>query len=186
MKRIILIAAILFILLVTVIFSLVRFSQKEAEKDEIEQSIEPEWYYLQDSQKYLYIYGKATKNNIEASQQAAFLNATSESPTTIAAETRKVFTEIVNQAQIHDQTSITGIDKIITKTSGSEFSGLTIAKRRTYIYDDGKHQTFVRLKVPRHEVLESLLELLAKDEPLSRSLEACSSFQTLIETSQPD
>lgn len=186
MRRLIVIAVILTVLLVTVVISLVLFSREEAIQEAEKQELKPEWYNKQDNPDYLFVYGVASRSNKEMSQQAAFAGASAEAAFYVGSFVEKVLSEIAGESAANNDTLRDELNKISETAANAEFSGMTIDKRRTYMFDDGNYQTFVRLKIPKHEINRAVIKQVSKNKPLLNKVESSSGYQELLKNSSEE
>lgn len=179
MNRITFTIIALIILLVLVVVSLMLFSRNEGTEDDVlGTQIQPEWYGLQDDNEYFFTYGQSVRASAELAEKSAYTNAMAEAASLVNSQVRIIVSEIKDEAAIDDEELI---ERVVITTSEATLSGVSISQRRTVSLPDGRHQSFVKVQIPKTEVANSVVNNIKEDETLYRRLMESETFRNLTQ-----
>ncbi|MBW6515664.1 MAG: LPP20 family lipoprotein [Candidatus Cloacimonetes bacterium] len=169
----------LIVLAVIGLLILTACSSGKSSKAKLTQAFHPDWYDLQDNPEYVYTYGQAEKVSQNASEQAAYANAMQEAANYVEAHVQSLIKNYTEEAGVKDPQVLALTSSVARVISNAKFSGTQISKRESYIKEDGRYQTFIRVSIPKDEINRNLRNQIRNEEALYNQFKASQAFQEL-------
>jgi len=85
----------------------------------------------------------------------------------------------VEEAGVEDPQVLALTSSVARVVSNARFTGTTISRRQTFVMDNGRYQTFVRVSIPKNEINNNLHNQIKNEEALYNQFRASQAFQEL-------
>lgn len=140
---------------------------------------QPEWYGLQGDTEYVFTYGQSVNVSQNASERAAYANAMQEAAQYVESHVQSMIKNYVEEAGVTDPQVLALTSSVARVVANANFSGTQIARRETFVVEDGRYQTFVRVSIPQSEVNRTLRNQIRNEEALYNQFKASQAFEEL-------
>ncbi len=140
---------------------------------------EPDWFGLQGDPDFVYTYGQAEKVSQNASEQAAYANAMQEAAQYVEAHVQSMIKNYTEEAGVEDPQVLALTSSVTRVVSNAKFSGTQISRRQSYVTDENRYKTFIRVSIPKDEIDRSLRNQIRNEEALYNQFKASQAFQEL-------
>ncbi len=140
---------------------------------------QPDWYNLQGNPEYVYTYGQAVRVNQNAAETAAYANAMQEAAQYVEAHVQGMVKNFMEESGYDDPQVLQMTSQVTRVVADAQFSGTTVSERRSFVLDNGRYQTFVRVSIPKEAINRNLADQIRNEEALYNQFRASQSFQEL-------
>jgi hypothetical protein len=169
----------LIVALVVVMLVLTACSGGKASKYKMKAVFQPDWFSIQNNSEYVYTYGQAEKVSQNASEQAAYANAMQEAAQYVEAHVQSMIKNYTEEAGVEDPQVLALTSSVARVVANAKFNGTQIAKRETFVTENGRYKTFIRVSIPKNEVNRNLRNQIKNEEALYNQFKASQAFQEL-------
>ncbi len=145
------------------------------------QVFQPDWYDLQGDSEYVFTYGQSEKVSQNASETAAYADAMQEAAQYVEAHVQSMIKNYVEEAGVEDPQVLALTSSVARVVANARFTGTQISKRETFVMENGRYKTFVRVSIPQNEIRNTLRSQIRNEEALYNQFKASQAFQELDE-----
>jgi hypothetical protein len=140
---------------------------------------QPEWYNQQGDPEYVFTYGQSEKVSQNASEQAAYANAMQEAAQFVEAHVQSMIKNYIEEAGVEDPQVLALTSSVARVIANARFSGTQISRRESFVMENGRYKTFVRVSIPKNEINNNLHNQIKNEEALYNQFKASQAFQEL-------
>jgi hypothetical protein len=83
------------------------------------------------------------------------------------------------EAGVEDPQVLALTSSVTRVVSNAKFSGTQISRRQSYVTDENRYKTFIRVSIPKDEIDRSLRNQIRNEEALYNQFKASQAFQEL-------
>lgn len=140
---------------------------------------QPDWYGIQGDPEYVFTYGQATRVSQNAAETAAYANAMQEAAQYVEAHVQGMVKNFMEESGFENPQVLQMTSQVTRVVANAQFSGTTVSQRRTFVVENGRYQTFVRVSIPKNEINRNLTQQIRNEEALYNQFRASQAFQEL-------
>jgi hypothetical protein len=167
------------ILLVIGLFILSACSSGKSARHSPQAVFQPDWYGMQGDSEYVFTYGQSVNVSQNASEKAAYANAMQEAAQYVETHVQSMIKNYIEEAGVEDPQVLALTSSVARVVANANFSGTQIARRETFVLDNGRYQTFIRVSIPQNEVNRTLRNQIRNEEALYNQFKASQAFDEL-------
>lgn len=141
--------------------------------------LEPTWFDIRDDPYHLFVYGSAEKETQIEAETAAEEIVISNTVDEIQTYVIEILNNIIDEADetAHIETEV--IDRIVHITSTQTYIGAYISEHETLMTEAGGYKSYIRYKIPKEEIIESVVSLIKDSDDLYDAVKDIEIFQEL-------
>jgi len=149
------------------------------EKSGYEVMYYPEWWDLQDNPEFLYTYGEGVKLTSSIAKDAAYANAMLQAANYVEVKVKGMIKNFEEESGVTNPQVLALTSKVVKVVSNAKFKGTTIDKSETIQQKDKRYKVFLRLKIPRSEIIKKTVDAIRNEEALYNQFKASQEFEEL-------